>query len=90
MSELLDQGYKGTGNYDAGDWQIEEFIKAVKPLNEIQAHLAQLRIDNKNTPSVEKTGIHNYGRLFGNDEVRINSKSVAHNNAGALIPDLRV
>ncbi|MCL2145010.1 MAG: hemagglutinin repeat-containing protein [Endomicrobia bacterium] len=86
MQELLTQGYMGETNYNEIDWKIYEFsIGGIKPFSEIQKYLLQLRIDNKDDISVEKTGIHNYGRLFANEEVQLNSKSVVHNNEGALI-----
>ncbi|MDR1942326.1 MAG: hypothetical protein LBQ47_08370, partial [Endomicrobium sp.] len=85
IEELLTQGYKGEENYEESQWQIEEFTNGAKAKGDIEKRIEQVRIDNKNAASVEKTGIHNYGRLYANGELELNSKSVVHNNAGALI-----
>ncbi len=48
-------------------------------------YLKSLRINSINTNLTEKTGIHNYGRIYSNTDMELNSNSILHNNKGALI-----
>ncbi|AKL98222.1 hemagglutinin repeat-containing protein [Endomicrobium proavitum] len=82
---LLAQGYKGTNNYVEEEWKLQTFVSEAKSLNSAQQYIRGLRIDNKNTASVEKTGIHNYGRIYSDKNMEINSQSVLHNNERSLI-----
>lgn len=72
-------------NYDSIKWSINDYNDA-NPLTAItNEYLAALRIDNIDTNKTEQTGIHNYGRLYSNNNSEFNSNSVLHNNKGSLI-----
>ncbi|GMO61338.1 MAG: hypothetical protein Ta2D_07260 [Rickettsiales bacterium] len=72
-------------DFDATKYSIKEFSTTTQQLNEYQQYLEQLRTDNKNQTSLEKTGIHNYGRLYSNNDITLISKSILHNNNNSLI-----
>ena len=73
-------------NYNHTDWVIADYNDIQTSLAMAQnQYLSSLRINNIDTNKTEKTGIHNYGRLYSNNDMTLNSNSVLHNNKGALI-----
>lgn len=68
--------------YNPSDWIIPPFKKA----DALQlSYINSLRINSVNRGLVEKTGIHNDGRIYSGADMGLNSNSVLHNNRGALI-----
>lgn len=68
--------------YNPSDWMIPPFKKA----DALQlGYINSLRINSVNHNLVEKTGIHNDGRIYSGADMGLNSNSVLHNNRGALI-----
>lgn len=67
------------------NWTLQEIQTTSEPLDDYTKYLMLTRLDNLNQESVEKTGIHNYGRLFANTDMTITSNSVFHNNKDSLI-----
>ena len=73
-------------NYSYTDWVIDDYNDTKSSLAMAQnQYLSSLRINTINKDKAEKTGIHNYGRLYSNNDMTLNSNSVLHNNKGALI-----
>ena len=72
-------------NYIAQNWSIPEYqaIDNTAPIT--NEYLASLRINSIDTNKTQQTGIHNYGRIYSNNDTELNSNSVFHNNKGALI-----
>lgn len=68
--------------YNPSDWIIPPFKKA----DALQlSYINSLRINSVNRGLVEKTGIHNDGRIYSGADMGLNSNSVLHNNRGGLI-----
>jgi hypothetical protein len=72
-------------DYSQESWLLSEFDSNSQQLSSIQTYLSQLRTDNKQQNTLEQTGIHNYGRLYSNNNMTLISNSVLHNNRGSLI-----
>ena len=78
-------------NYIAQNWSIPEYqaVDNITPIT--NEYLGSLRINDKDLNDqnkknkMEQTGIHNYGRIYSNNDMELNSNSVLHNNKGALI-----
>ncbi|MDR2708480.1 MAG: filamentous hemagglutinin N-terminal domain-containing protein, partial [Elusimicrobiota bacterium] len=66
-------------NFDENNFEVKVFNAQKSNVADNQ-YFAQLRIDNKNQTSLEKTGIHNYGRIYAGGDVILRSNSVIHNN----------
>ncbi len=68
--------------YNPSDWIIPPFKKA----DALQlGYINSLRINSVNRDLVERTGIHNDGRIYSGANMDLTSNSVLHNNRGALI-----
>ncbi len=82
-SEIADKMAALMGDeYSPSDWVIPSFNKS----DALQlGYINSLRLNSVNRGLVEKTGIHNDGRIYSGAEMSLNSNSVLHNNRGALI-----
>ncbi len=68
--------------YNPSDWVIPTFNKS----DALQlGYINSLRINSVNRDLVERTGIHNDGRIYSGANMDLTSNSVLHNNRGALI-----
>jgi filamentous hemagglutinin len=78
MADLLES------NFYAPDWYLPKM-----PVSLVEAaitkYISSLRIAGINLGKVEKTGIHNDGRVYSGGDMTLISNSVLHNNKGALI-----
>lgn len=77
LGELL-----GTA-HNPSDWMIQPYQSKDAALT--TAYLNSLRINNIDRAKVEKTGVHNDGRIYSGGNMSLTSNSVLHNNKGALI-----
>ncbi|MDR2902444.1 MAG: filamentous hemagglutinin N-terminal domain-containing protein, partial [Lactobacillales bacterium] len=71
--------------YDVMDWMRLTYIPRDVAQEITQEYLGSLRIDADKIKNVEKTGIHNYGRIYSGNDMLLESNSVVHNNKGSLI-----
>ncbi len=77
MSELMGD------EYNPAEWIIPPFKKTGPDLS--LAYINSQRINSIDRNLVEKTGIHNDGRIYSGADMALTSNSVLHNNKNALI-----